>query len=52
MALGDVKYEVLAYLDNRKDIEIFKFIRLKGHTDPEERPIVHGVFSWVIRLPK
>jgi len=22
MALGDVKYEVLAYLDNRRDIEI------------------------------
>ena len=24
LALGDVKYEVLAYLDNRKDIEILK----------------------------
>ena len=37
LVIGDVEYEVLAYLDNRKDIEIFKFIRLKGHTDPEER---------------
>jgi len=53
LAIGDVKYEVLAYLDNRKDIEIFKFIRLKGHTDPEERShTCMGCFSWVIRLPK